>query len=134
MIKTLTISELAKTRNMSYSTVRKYVNALIERGIIAPERTSHGFVLSPSDVEVFDTLVSFIRSGMPLKSAIERVAGGKAPHTNEVIQYLQRLEKRIEELEKENRALREIVQMYLSEVKGLPVPKKPWWKRIFGIK
>ena len=119
---------------MSYSTVRKYVNALIERGIITPEKTSHGFVLSPSDVEVFDALVSFIRSGMPLKSAVERVAEGRAPHTNEVIQYLQRLERKIEELEKENKALRELVQMYLSEVKGLPAPKKPWWKRLFGIK
>ncbi len=130
----MTISELAKTRNMPYSTVRKYVNALIERGIIAPDRTSHGVVLSPSDVEVFDTLVSFIRSGMPLKTAIDRLAEGRKATTDEVIQYLQRLERKIEELEKENKALRELVQMYLSEVKGLPAPKKPWWKRLFGIK
>ena len=130
----MTISELAKTRNMPYSTVRKYVNALIERGIIAPDRTSHGIVLSPSDVEVFDALVSFIRSGMPLKTAIDRLAEGRKATTDEVIQYLQRLEKKIEELEKENKALRELVQMYLSEVKGLPVPRKPWWKRLFRLR
>ena len=130
----MTISELAKARNMPYSTARKYINALIERGIIAPERTSHGIVLSPSDVEVFDTLVSYIRSGMPLKTAIDRLAQGKSPPANEVIRYLQRLERRIEELERENRALRELIQMYLSEVKGLPAPKKPWWKRLLGFK
>lgn len=119
---------------MPYSTVRKYVNALIELGIIAPEKTSHGFVLSSSDVEVFDALVSLVRSGLPLKSAIDRLAQGREAPTDEVIRYLQRLERRIEELEKENRALRELIQVYLSEVKGLPKPKKPWWKRLFGIK
>jgi len=130
----MTISELAKTRNMPYSTVRKYVNALIERGIIAPERTSHGVVLSSSDVEVFDTLVSLVRSGLPLKSAIDRLAQGREAPADEVIRYLQRLERRIEELEKENRALRELIQVYLSEVKGLPKPKKPWWKRLFRLR
>ncbi len=49
MMKNLTISELEKEWNMPYSTVRKYVNALIERGIIAPERTSHSVVLSSSE-------------------------------------------------------------------------------------
>lgn len=133
-MKNMTISELSKIRNMPYSTVRKYINALIERNIIAPDRTSHGIMLSQYDVEIFDRLVSFIRSGMPLKTAIDRLVEGRKNTTDDVIQYLQRLERRIEELEKENRALREIIQVYLSEVKSLPASKKPWWKRLFGFK
>jgi len=124
--------ELSKTRNVPYSTVRKYIKALIAHGYINPERSSRGVILRANDVEVFDKLLSLIRSGYPLQTALKMLGEGIKDAKSDIIFYLQRLERRIEELEKENRALRDIVQKYLAEIeklKGLPPPKKSLWQR-----
>ena len=129
----MNLFELSKTRNVPYSTVRKYVNALIAHGYINPERSSRGVILRANDVEVFDKLLSLIRSGYPLQTALKMLGEGIKDAKSDIIFYLQRLERRIEELEKENRALRDIVQKYLAEIeklKGLPPPKKKWRERI----
>ena len=135
----MNLFELSKTRNVPYSTVRKYIKALIAHGYINPERSSRGVILRANDVEVFDKLLSLIRSGYPLQTALKMLGEGIKDAKSDIIYYLQRLERRIEELEKENRALRDIVQEYLAEIeklKGLPPPRKSlgqrfkdWWKK-----
>ena len=128
----MNLFELSKTRNVPYSTVRKYIKALIAHGYINPERSSRGVILRANDVEVFDKLLSLIRSGYPLQTALKMLGEGIKDAKSDIIFYLQRLERRIEELEKENRALRDIVQKYLAEIeklKGLPPPKKSLWQR-----
>jgi len=135
----MNLFELSKTRNVPYSTVRKYVKALIAHGYINPERSSRSVILRVNDVEVFDRLLSLIRSGYPLQTALKMLGEGIKDAKSDIIYYLQRLERRIEELEKENRALRDIVQKYLAEIeklKGLPPPRKSlgqrfkdWWKK-----
>ena len=131
----MNLFELSKTRNVPYSTVRKYIKALIAHGYINPERSSHGVILRANDVEVFDKLLSLIRSGYPLQTALKMLGEGIKDAKSDIIYYLQRLERRIEELEKENRALRDIVQKYLAEIeklKGLPPPRKSFWERVKG--
>ena len=129
----MNLFELSKTRNVPYSTVRKYVKALIDHGYINPERSSRSVILRVNDVEVFDRLLSLIRSGYPLQTALKMLGEGIKDAKSDIIFYLQRLERRIEELEKENHALRDIVQKYLAEIeklKGLPPPKKSWREKI----
>jgi len=129
----MNLFELSKTRNVPYSTVRKYVKALIAHGYINPERSSRSVILRVNDVEVFDRLLSLIRSGYPLQTALKMLGEGIKDAKSDIIFYLQRLERRIEELEKENHALRDIVQKYLAEIeklKGLPPPKKSWREKI----
>jgi len=112
--------------------VRKYIKALIAHGYINPERSSRGVILRANDVEVFDKLLSLIRSGYPLQTALKMLGEGIKDAKSDIIFYLQRLERRIEELEKENRALRDIVQKYLAEIeklKSLPPPRKSLWQR-----
>ena len=111
----MNLFELSKTRNVPYSTVRKYVNALIAHGYINPERSSRGVILRANDVEVFDKLLSLIRSGYPLQTALKKLGEGIKDAKSDIIYYLQRLERRIEELEKENRTLRDLAQLYLSK-------------------
>jgi len=129
----MNLFELSKTRNVPYSTVRKYVKALIAHGYINPERSSRSVILRVNDVEVFDRLLSLIRSGYPLQAALKMLGEGIRNTESDIAFCLQRLERRIEELEKENYALRDIVQKYLAEIeklKGLPPPKKKWRERI----
>ena len=85
-----------------------------------------------NDLEVFDRLLSLIRSGYPLQAALKMLGEGIKDAKSDIIFYLQRLERRMEELEKENRTLRDIVQKYLAEIeklKGLPPPRKSLWQR-----
>ena len=129
----MNLFELSKTRNVPYSTVRKYIKALIAHGYINPEKSSRGVILRANDVEVFDKLLSLIRSGYPLQTALKMLGEGIKDAKSDIIFYLQRLERRMEELEKENRSLRDIVQKYLAEIeklKGLPPPRRSWRERI----
>ncbi len=133
----MNLSDLAKTRSVPYSTVRKYVNALAERRLIYPEVGSHSVTIRDNDVEVFDELLRLVRSGISFRSAIDRLSEKKRVDQSDEISYLRKIEKKIDSLEEENRKLREIVQVYLSrieslesQIKELMPPKKRWgfWK------
>jgi len=131
------LRELSKNMNMPYSTVRKYINVLIEHELINPERNNRTLILNTDHVNIFKTLVSLIQSGYSFNTAIQKLKEGFSNPNNEVIQYIQRLEKRIENLEKENRNLNQLIQIYLSkidniedQIKALPKPKESIWKKI----
>ena len=132
----LNLSDLAKSRNVPYSTVRKYVNALSEKGFISLETTPHSVTLRKKDIEVFDKLLALIRSGVSFKKAIEKLGEGEGDNQDNVIDYLRKLERKVDSLEEENRKLRELVQVYLSKVDELqkqlmPPKKKSWLFKIF---
>lgn len=113
--------------NLSYSTTRKYLKALQDRGFITIKMGEHGALLDEHAVKLMTRLVELIRDGNTLQVALEKLARGMEKPSSEIIEYLQRLERRIEELEKENRALRQLIQVYLSrldEPKGLPKPRR----------
>jgi DNA-binding MarR family transcriptional regulator len=135
----LNLSDLAKSRNVPYSTVRKYVNALSEKGFISPETTPHSVTLHKKDIEVFDKLLVLIRSGVSFKKALDKLGEGEDGSRDNVVDYLQRLERKVDSLEEENKKLRELVQVYLSKVDELQnqlmSPKKrSWIFRIFKSK
>ncbi|MCD6143668.1 MerR family transcriptional regulator [Thermococcus sp.] len=126
----LTIRELARVINMPYSTTRKYVKALEDRGLIHMVRTDHGYQLGDHAVEMVKQLKALVESGISLNQALDQLAGSK----DNIMALLQRMDQKINNLEKENRALRELVQVLMAKIDQLPAlepPKKPWWKRIF---
>lgn len=131
---TLNIREVSRMIGLSYSTTWKYLKVLEERGFIRITRSYHGAKITDSDFAILQEFVRLIRDeGISLEGALERLAKGKSGTDETVIEYLRRLEKKIEDLEKENKALREIVQKYLFEVeqlKGLPKPRDSFFSRI----
>ncbi len=135
----MNLSDLAKTRSVPYSTVRKYVNALAEKGLIYPEVGSRSVTIRDNDVEVFDELLRLVRSGMSFRSALDRLSEKKISGKSDVASYFRKIEKKIDSLEEENRKLREIVQVYLSRIESLesqikelmPPKKKNFLARIF---
>jgi len=130
----LSVKELSERVNIPYTTAAKYLKALQERGFVRVKREGKR-VLYPDETEgILRQLVDLVKSGISFSQALDRLSYGENLVKDPVLEEIRRLRREIEDLKKENRALRELVQMYLSEVKGLPAPKKPWWKRIFGIK
>lgn len=124
---------------MPYSTVRKYVNALKKKGYISLHVTSRSVILNDHDIEVFDRFSSLIKSGVPFKTALEQLIKTDNNSDNDTVEYLRRLEVKINSLEDENRKLRELVQMYLSKVDDLqnqlmPSRKKGWFFKILKPK
>jgi len=67
-------------------------------------------------VSIFEEFLELVRAGNTLQTALEKLAEGSTGPAHAVIDHLRRLERRIEDLEKENHALRDIVQKYLAEM------------------
>ena len=136
----LNIRELSKIMNMSYSTTWKYVKLLNDHKLITLERDNGKVKIITEHVNTFKRFVELLNSGYNLQNALIKLKEGFSEGDNEVIQYIQRLEKRIIELEKENRNLSQLLQVYLSkidsiedQIKALPKPKKSIWERIKGL-
>ena len=132
------ISEISRRVNLPYSTTWKYLKLLRERGFITITRTNRRSMITERDLETFQEFLRLVREeGLSLEVALNRIGEGRTATEEPIIRYLQRLEKKIENLEKENKALSELVQKYLYELeklKGLPKPKGSlmnWFKGIF---
>ena len=129
----MTIRELSRKFKIPYTTTWKYLKILEQRGFIRITKGDRGAKIDNHAIMIFKDFVDLIKEGHTIASALEKLSAGYVVADRPVIEYLQRLEHRIEELEKENRALRDIVQKYLAEIeklKGLPPPKKKWRERI----
>jgi len=128
----MTIRELSRKFKIPYTTTWKYLKILEQRGFIRVTKGDRGAKIDNHAIMIFKDFVDLIKEGHTITSALEKLSAGYIVADRPVIEYLQRLERRIEELEKENRALRDIVQKYLAEIeklKGLPPPKKSLWQR-----
>ncbi|HBT39059.1 MAG TPA: hypothetical protein DEA64_02945 [Pseudothermotoga sp.] len=128
------ISEISRRVNLPCSTRWKYLKILSKRGFITITRSSHGTVITNEDFQIFQEFVRLVREeGLAIEGALERIGQNRLGGREPIIQYLRRLEKKIEDLEKENRALRDLVQKYLYELeklKGLPKPKETLLEKI----
>ena len=118
------ISDLAKQAGLNYHTARKYLMALKERNLdnLPQEQL----------VEILRGIKKLTAQGFTIHQAIDVLA--RQTPSDSTTQILLRLEQKIDSLEKENRALRELVQVLMAKIDQLPAlepPKKPWWKRIF---
>jgi len=136
----LNIRELSKIMNMSYYTTWKYVKLLNDHKLITLERDNGKAKIITEHVNTFKRFVELLNSGYNLQNALIKLKEGFSEGDNEVIQYIQKLEKRIIELEKENRNLSQLLQVYLSkidsiedQIKALPSPSKSIWERIKGL-
>jgi len=111
------------------------LKSLEEAGYITLRITEHGARIDHHTLVIFEELVELIKSGYPLQKALEKLGEGRTTTESRILEYLSRLEKKIRDLEAENRKLNELLQIYISKVeKALPSPtppKKRWWKRIF---
>ncbi|WP_155825504.1 hypothetical protein [Hippea alviniae] len=126
----MNIKELSELAHMNYHTVRKYYLALYDRGIVT----------EPTEevIPLLKQIAKFTSEGLSVQEAINKLV--KKDDTPQAFaSILLRLEKKIDDLEKENRALRELVQIQLAEMrKMLPKPeekpekKKSWFKRLFS--
>ena len=66
----MTLRGLAKEFNMPYSTARKYLFMLKERGLVRVERGPNGFLIDGESVEVFKRFLELIETGHTPKSAL----------------------------------------------------------------
>lgn len=128
----MNIKEIARVMDTPYSTVRKYLNALVEAGILSASKTPKGVEFEDRAVEVLKRLIESINTGESLSSAIEKLKASDPSQNFQIV--LDKLEK----LEKENRSLREIVQVYLSKIDNLerqlmPPKKEKWFDRVLKI-
>ena len=133
----LSVKQLSERVNIPYTTAVKYLKALQERGFVRVRREGNRIMYPDEAEEMLRQLVDLVRSGISFSQALEKLASGEAPLKDPVLEELRRLRHEIEDLKKENQALKDLVMLYLSrleEIKGLPVPKKPWWKRLFGFR
>ena len=129
---TMTIRGLARKFKIPYSTARKYLKLLENNGFIRIRQSEHGTQIDDYAVSIFEEFLELVKAGNTLQTALEKLAEGSTGPAHVIIDHLKRLERRIEELEKENRALRDIVQKYLAEIeklKSLPPPRKSLWQR-----
>lgn len=129
----LSIRELSERVDIPYTTAVKYLKALQERGFVRVIREGNRSMYSDDTEEILRQFVELIRSGIPFSQALERLARGEHPLRDPVLEELRSLRREIEDLKKENQALRDLVQMYLSvlnEIKGLPAPKKSFWEKL----
>jgi len=131
----MNVTELSKKSGLKYHTARKYVKALQERGIIS----------EPSEelIPILKQIAELTASGKTVNEAIEFIVSRPAQEAN-FSEILLRLEAKIDALEKENRAQKELLQVYLSkidklqeQIRALPAPKKTvsekvkqWWKSL----
>ena len=130
----LSVKELSERVGIPYTTSAKYLKALQERGFVRVKREGKRVLYPDEAEEMLRQLVDLVKSGISFSQALDRLSRGESFVKDPVLEEIRKLRREIEDLKKENRALRELVQMYLSEIKGLPAPKKPWWKRLFGTK
>lgn len=131
----MNLTELSKKSGIKYHTARKYVKALQEKGIISE--------VSEELIPILKQIAELTASGKTVNEAIDFLVSRPAKESN-FSEILLRLESKIDALEKENRAQKELLQVYLSkidklqeQVRALPAPKKPvservkeWWKSL----
>lgn len=121
----MTIRQLSRKVNLPYSTTRKYLKSLEEAGYITLRITEHGARIDHHTLVIFEELVELIKSGYPLQKALERLGEGRTATESRILEYLSRLEKKVEDLEAENRKLNELLQVYISKVeRALPSGKE----------
>jgi len=128
----MNIKKLADSAQMNYHTVRKYYLALYKRGLVT----------EPSEeiIPLLKRIAKLTEEGLSVQKAIDEIAK-KDDSPQAFASILLRLEKKIDDLEKENRALRELVQVQLAEMKKMlpkqetkeeSKKKKGWFKRLFS--
>jgi len=133
----MNLHEISRATKIPYPTVRKYVLLLREKGYIMPVRKERTVELSAKDLEIFEKFVALVKSGLSLSTALERLKDSFSPSESFLAEELYKLRKENEELKKEVRHLRELVELYLSTImdvseklKGLPPPRKSWREKI----
>ncbi len=132
----LSVKQLSERVGIPYTTASKYLKALQERGFVRVRREGNRVMYPDEAEELLRQLVELIKSGISFSQALERLSRGEIPLKDPVLEELRRLRREIEDLKKENQALKDLVMLYLSrleEIRGLPAPKKPWWKRLFDL-
>ena len=134
----ITIKEFAEKADINYSTCRKYVNRLKERN--AFEEPTEEWV------EVVQDIYSFTKRGEKLDDAIDKALGKERDKSDS--EMLHELYNKVEELERTNKQLSDMNQVYLSRIneistkldnvqKALPAPNEGLWKsflRLIGIR
>ena len=118
---------MAHKTDLPYNTAYKYLKRLVDEGILSSRKTANGIEFDVSAVDTLQALKRLIKNGESLSNAIEKLKG----HDPDI----QLILKKIEDLERENQQLRELVQMYLSRIdeKALMPPKRSWLSKIFHL-
>ncbi len=100
----------------------------MDEGVISARKTANGIEFDASVVDTLQDLKRLIKNGESLSNAIGKLKG-RDPDIHLIL-------KKVEDLERENQQLKELVQMYLSRIDNLekelmPPKKQSWLSRIF---
>jgi predicted transcriptional regulator len=123
----MTLKEIAEKAGLNYHTARKYGLALQERGID----------LSEEVIPILQKIASLTGEGLTVEKAIDSLLSKPLEKKEQDFsEILLRLEAKIDSLEKENRAQKELIQVYLSKIdslqesiKALPPPKTDYFSK-----
>jgi len=128
----INIAEISRKSGLNYHTTRKYLMALQSKGIKElPEIQL---------ISILRSIKELTSKGYTVNESIDLILkeDQQKKTTDEMFMIL---EKKINDLEKENRALKELIQVYLSRIdkleqkidlipQALPKPREPFWKKI----
>ena len=128
----INIAEISRKSGLNYHTTRKYLMALQSKGIKElPEIQL---------ISILRSIKELTSKGYTVNESIDLILkeDQQKKTTDEMFMIL---EKKINDLEKENRALKELIQVYLSRIdkleqkidlipQALAKPREPFWKKI----
>lgn len=110
MVKAINIADLSRKSGLNYHTVRKYLIALESKGIKNMPETQL--------ISLLRAIKDLTEKGNTVNQAIDILLREEQEKktTEEMFRIL---EKKIDDLEKENKHLRDLIQVYLSRIDSL---------------
>ena len=135
----MTLKEISEKLGISHASAYRLVNSLVENGLIeVVQEKNNKYIIKDNDFELVKELNNLVKSGFSRNKAVEILKEKNIKSDNiDFFIAFNELKEEIQSLKKENIALKELLQVYLSkidkledQIKALPKPREPFWKKI----
>jgi DNA-binding Lrp family transcriptional regulator len=116
----MTLKEVADKLGVSHSTAYRLVSSLVKNHIIEISHEKNKYIINDSDIVLIRQFHDLIQSGLSSDKAVEVLKeNSKISEDLNLSIVLHDLKRQVEELTKENKSLRDLIQVYLSKINSL---------------